>query len=204
MQRSCDSVTLGKWQEERAVSSLSPLPPHSQLSKFQKTHGWAPSLPLWACWKGDKVLPPEVLEEWAETPEVAPTPARRRDNLRDLAKRHLQRLQNKAPQGNGATWSSSLYCREWTGEELFNGPRRAFGHLRSSFLKRTYVCAHVVCICSTCVQVPAEAWRGHRTPWRLELPVGISHAVWELGTEHQCSAGVASVLTHESLLPLVP
>lgn len=36
------------------------------------------------------MLPPDVLEEWAETPEVAPTPARRTHNLRDLTEHHAK------------------------------------------------------------------------------------------------------------------
>lgn len=37
----------------------------------------APGLPLWACWEGESVLLPVVLGELADTPEVAPAPARR-------------------------------------------------------------------------------------------------------------------------------
>lgn len=127
---------------------LSPLPLHSQLSEFHKTHSWVPSLPLWACWKGDKVLPPEVLEEWAETPEVAPTPVRRTDNLRDLAKHGLQRLENKALQWNEPIWSSRLYCKEWGREEMFNVPKEYSDILEIILLNVCiYACAPHMCRC---------------------------------------------------------
>lgn len=54
----------------------------------------ANSLPLWACWNGERVLLPEVLGKLAETTELAPAPTRRTQSPRvpwdDLDKPHLQ------------------------------------------------------------------------------------------------------------------
>ena len=71
--------------------------PPSSLSFRPLICSWpaaeAQSLPLWACWKGERVLLPEVLGKLAETPELAPAPARGTQSPRvprdDLDKPHL-------------------------------------------------------------------------------------------------------------------
>lgn len=55
-----------------------PISLHSRLHPACLLGGCQPPrpLPLWACWKGDRVLPPKALGTLAETPGLAPAPAR--------------------------------------------------------------------------------------------------------------------------------